>query len=132
MLSSEKKSWMLIAKYISESAAWKMMSVILLITVLIMAFALVKSTQTPRRAYIVPGAKPGIYAPGDAIEDVVSSIAENFVLLIATVTPDTAELVTKRSSRYLSPVYRSRIYSHRILYQEDVWTSGQEERLIFS
>ena|GEM_PF-2923605 len=113
MFSSEKKSWMLIAKYAGEGAAWKMMSVILLLVVVFLALALVKSSQTPRRAYIVPGARPGIYAPGEAIEDVVLSIAENFVLLIASVTSDTEDLVTKRSSRYLSPAYRSRFYDEQ-------------------
>lgn len=113
MFSSEKKSWMLIAKYAGEGAAWKMMSIILLIVVVFLAFALVKSSQIPRRAYIVPGAKPGIYAPGEAIEDVVLSIAENFVSLIASVTSDTADLVTKRSSRYLSPVYRSKFFEEQ-------------------
>jgi len=99
---------MLIAKYAGEGAAWKIMSIILLITVVFLALALVKSFQTPRRAYIVSGAKPGIYAPGEGIEDVVMSIAENFVLLIATVTSDTADIVAKRSSRYLSPLYKSK------------------------
>ena len=110
MFSSEKKSWMLIAKYAGEGAAWKMMSVILLLVVVFLAVALVRSSQTPRRAYIVPGAMPGIYAPGEAIEDVVFNIAENFVMIIASVTPDTVDVVTKRSSRYLSPVFRSRFY----------------------
>ena len=64
MFSSPKKSWMLIAEYASERAAWKIMSIILLLTVVFLAFALVQSSQTPKRAYIVPGAKPGIYAPG--------------------------------------------------------------------
>lgn len=108
VFSPEKKSWMLIAKYAGEGMAWKMMSVILLVIVVFLALALAKSSQTPRRAYIVPGARPGIYAPGDAIEDVVVGIAENFVLLIASVTSDTADIVAKRSSRYLSAVYRSR------------------------
>ena len=113
MFSSEKKSWMLIAKYAGEGTAWKMMSVMLLLVVVFLAVALVKSSQTPRRAYIVPGARPGIYAPGEAIEDVVLSIAENFVLLIASVTSDTEDIVTKRSSRYLSPAYRSRFYDEQ-------------------
>ncbi len=110
MFSSEKKSWMLIAKYAGEGAAWRLMSVILLLVVVFLAVALVKSSQTPRRAYIVPGARPGIYAPGDGVEDVILGIAQNFVLLIASVTSDTEDIVTKRSSRYLSPAYRSRFY----------------------
>ena len=43
------------------------------------------------------------------------SIAENFVLLIASVTPDTSELVTKRSSRYLSPLYRAKFFDEQKL-----------------
>lgn len=108
MFSSDKKSWMLIAKYAGEEAAWKMMSIILLVVVICLVLVLVRASQAPRCAYIVSGAKPGIYAPGEGIEDVVVSIAENFVLLIASVTSDTADIVAKRSSRYLSPLYRSK------------------------
>jgi len=112
-LSSEKKSWMLIAKYASEGAAWKMMSAILLVVIVFLVLALIRMSQMPRNAYIVPGAKPGIYAPGDAIEDVVLGLAENFVLLISSSTPDTADIVAKRSSRYLSPEYRSRFFEEQ-------------------
>lgn len=101
--------WVLLAQYAREGAVWKVAFIVSVFTIVLMGFALSHSSQTPKKAYIVPGIfRPGIYAAGDEVEDVIGDMAERFVLLTGSVTPDTADLVEKRSSRYLSPYFQSR------------------------
>ncbi|MFO0753536.1 MAG: TraE/TraK family type IV conjugative transfer system protein [Thermodesulfovibrionales bacterium] len=101
--------WALLAHYAREGAVWKVAFLLSVFTIVLLGFALSRSSQTPKKAYIVPGVfRPGIYTAGEETEDVIGDVAERFVLLIGSVTPDTADLVEKRSSRYLAPPFQSR------------------------
>ncbi|MBZ0158337.1 MAG: type IV conjugative transfer system protein TraE [Alphaproteobacteria bacterium] len=108
-MKDKNTPWVLLAQYAREGAVWKVAFILSAFTIVLMGFALSHSSQTPKKAYIVPGIfRPGIYTAGEEVEDVVGDVAERFVLLIGSVTPDTADLVERRSARYLSPYFQSR------------------------
>jgi hypothetical protein len=123
-----KTAWMLIAEYAREGVVWKLTSMGLLIAVIIMAVALTKVAQSPKRMYVVPGAlKAGFYAPAEGMDDimgdVVRDMAERFVLNISNISNDTTDEVSKRSLRYLSPLFKSKFTEDQKIVS-DAYKSG--------
>lgn len=129
-MQDNKDVFSLIGKVVHAGAWWKVIALVAFATVIGLSAAIAYISTAPKPVHIVSGAKPGIYAPAESMEDIVRDVAENFILLNATVTSDTVDGITKRAGKYLAPSFRARYLDDMRVLGDSIRTS--DATIVFS